>query len=386
MFSALTSRLSQVYFAYFAILGVVSHYLGLYLVHQGLTPFEVGVVLAVMTCGRIIGPLAGAAQTFIRLPKKAIIAASGVALACFSWVAVSEGALWLAMSLGCFAFFWSALLPQLETLSNLVLQGDSHKYSRVRLWGSLSFILLAILAGSLFEIFGVVKTLESATLSLLVLLFVCCFRLPDEPTEVGSKISDRSLIKSAQPFVVFSFFACSFLLQASFASYYGFFSVYMEASGYTGQMTGILIAIGVLVEILVFIKAGFIMSKASLLSLMLFCLLMTSMRWFATAFIAEQLVLLMLVQSLHALSFALYHVCAQKFIFDYFPKDQQSRAQALYLAVSTGLGGALGNLATGAIWQKVAHYSYFFSAILCLLAAALMYAARQHTLGRRCIT
>ena len=61
----------------------------------------------------------------------------------------------LLIVLAGYSFFWNATLPQFEaaTMNNL---GDSkHMYSRIRLWGSVGFIVTASLLAPALEKFGI---------------------------------------------------------------------------------------------------------------------------------------------------------------------------------------------------------------------------------------
>ena len=124
-FNSDKSRLSQVYFSYFAILGVVSHYLGLYLHNLTLEPSMIGMILGIMTLGRIGGPTIWANLSWFKFnPTKSIQFSCFFALIFFSLLLFSHHPFILMLSLGGFAFFWSASLPQLESITQSCLHGD----------------------------------------------------------------------------------------------------------------------------------------------------------------------------------------------------------------------------------------------------------------------
>ncbi|MCU4674804.1 MFS transporter [Catenovulum sp. 2E275] len=357
------ARLSQVYFAYFTILGIISNYLGLYLHSLSLPPSLIGVVLAVMTVGRVAGPGIWAnLKIFKHSPEKNIQLGCLFALLSFSLIFLFGHQHWvLLISLGGFAFFWSAVMPQLEAITQFILKGDSTAYSYVRLWGSVSFICLVVVAGWLFEVFGIVNSIEGFTLLLLALLLASTFRLPKvnpvaDNKQTLIKIRDKLKQKPIQAFLI-----CSFLLQMSFAAYYGFFSIYLQSLGYNGYQIGIMIALGVIAEIGIFLVSGKILNRFSLRSLFIFCLAITALRWFALGLFGEHLIVLLLIQLIHAFSYGLYHVSSQKFIHNEFPDQAQAKGQALYLSFSFGVGGAVGNFVSGYSWQYVQQQTYLLS-------------------------
>ncbi|MER2493578.1 MFS transporter [Catenovulum sediminis] len=368
------ARLSQVYFAYFTILGVISHYIGLYLHNLALQPFMIGSALAVMTVGRIIGPTVWANIGFVSAePKFRIQFGCLFTLLSFSLLLFNHHFIAILIALGGFAFFWSAVLPQLETICQNVLQGDAQAYSRVRMWGSISFIGFVIIAGWMFEIYGIVDSVEYMTVVLLVLLFISSFRLPPSPVqdEVDKPVSVFYILKQKHIQV---FFFCSFLLQLSFASYYGFFSIYLTEEGYSGYQIGALISVGVVAEIIIFLLAGRILAKFSLYQLFVFCLAITAVRWAALSWWGSITAVLIVIQVIHAFSYGLYHVCSQKFIHAEFKGDTQAKGQAWYLSFSYGLGGACGSLLAGISWQYYYHQTYMFSAVIVMFS--VLFAAR----------
>ena len=71
------------------------------------------------------------------------------------------------------------------------------------------------------------------------------------------------------------------------------------------------------------------------------------MRWFMIGQFPENMPMLILAQTLHAVSFGLFHGVAVAMIHRYFTGHHQHRGMALYGSISFGAGGALGSLASG---------------------------------------
>ncbi|EWH09890.1 major facilitator superfamily protein [Catenovulum agarivorans DS-2] len=368
------ARLSQIYFSYFTIIGVVSHYLGLYLDSLQLPATTIGSILAVMTIGRILGPSTWAhlswlnKNTHLRIQLGCLFA-----LLFFSLLLFKHNTLFIYLALGGFAFFWSAVLPQIETLTQAKLEGDASAYSLVRMWGSISFILFVIIAGWSFEHFGVTQSVEYMTMVLLVILLFNSVRLPQPQVKHSAVVSSSKLSfqKRLKQKHVVAFLVCSMLMQFSFAPYYGFFSIYMQDIGYTGYQTGMFISVGVVAEIVIFFYAGKLVKQFALNYLIAFCLALTALRWFTLNSFAEHVLLLILIQTIHAFSYGLFHVCAQKFMHNEFVGDALSKGQAFYLSVSFGIGGALGAWCAGWGWHLIYDATYYFAAAFALLGAVI---------------
>lgn len=334
----------------------------------------IGIVLASMTLARVAGGLLWATLSDHFNNKNSIMILGGVlAVLFFSLLQFSERFSVVYVALIGYTFFWSAILPLLESSTNQLLRGQSNIYSRIRVWGSISFLLLVIISGSLFASLSVETTIETGNLILLILLVVTLLRLPNLKVKpVASKQTDGPFWHKVTSRNGALFLASSFLLQLGFGAYYGFFSIYLNELGYSGFTIGCLIAFGVLCEVGIFYVSGKIIKRFSLKALFLACFVATALRWTMTGYYADILWLLAITQSIHALSFGLHHVAVQRFINDYFDKSQQARGQASYLAVSFGLGGALGSFCTGVLWQYGAQWAFGLSALVTLLAGICM--------------
>ena len=85
------------------------------------------------------------------------------------------------------------------------------------------------------------------------------------------------------------------------------------------------------------------------------------------------LLLLLIAQVLHAVTFGAYHASSVGLVHEFFQGRHQSKGQALFGSITYGAGGMLGALASGPIWQ---HYGasvlYSCSAGMALLGLLLM--------------
>ena len=54
---------------------------------------------------------------------------------------------WFAWITVAFSFFWNAVLPQFEAVTLFHLKNKAHRYSQIRLWGSVGFIVTVLGVG-----------------------------------------------------------------------------------------------------------------------------------------------------------------------------------------------------------------------------------------------
>nr|WP_232849737.1 MFS transporter [Bowmanella yangjiangensis] len=344
--------LALAYLLYFGQLGVLTPYLAMFLDGRGLNSVEIGQLLALITLTRILGPNLWA-NLADRSGKSLGILQIGAALALASFfvIFVADGFWGLTLCFGLIMMFWTAIMPQMEVITLNSVAGDAHKYSRIRLWGSLGFILLTISAGRLIDWFGT-EVLLVICLALLAALLLVSTRLR-EPEQLPDNSPHTGSIWSKLKSPVFlGFILALCLLQVGFGPYNSFFTLFMKDLGYSGMQTGLLLSLGVLAEILIFLKAGRLIQLFGIKWMLLISLALTVLRWTLLANFAHLPWVLIATQCIHAASFGLTHATAIQFIHRYFGRRYQSRGQALYVSLAGGLGGALGNFGAGLLWQQ----------------------------------
>lgn len=367
--------LAVTYWLYFGQLGVLTPYLGIFLDGRGFTSSDIGELWAVITLSRIVGP-----SLWASVADKTGKAVNVVRLGCLLSVVCFTSVFWfssfwgLTLAFGLMMMFWTAVLPQLEVITIQSVKPTRISYGQVRLWGSIGFIVLTVSTGKALDIFSSEAPVY-ASLFVLTGLFLASLFIR-QPDKVPSKDEETgTLWQIARNRTFLLFLASAALLQVSFGAYYGFFALYMRDLDYSGQQTGMLIAIGVVAEIGIFLIARRLIARVGVWQLLLWCMVLTAGRWYALAAWAEHGVVVVISQLIHALSFGLAHVTAMHFITHFFPSRFQSRGQALYVSIAFGMGGALGNYVAGQLWDQGVHaYETFafaagaaFMGAVCLL-------------------
>jgi len=368
---SLFTQLSTSYFFYFSILGLVVPFVGVFLDGKGFSSTEIGEILAIVTASKIFGPSlwavladkTGQQLTIIRLGAL-------LAVSFFSFLFWLNNYWPITFTLAIFSLFWTAILPQLEVLTLNSVRKSPKIYARIRLWGSIGFIVMAVLAGDLIERYSH----DAFTiLGLVVLLALYLSTLVLKQPKVHlSHITATSTIKSKVlnlSFIVF--FAAGLMLQISFGPYYSFFALFLRDLEYTGIVIGLMIGLAVVAEIIVFIYVGQLFKSFTIKGLLIFSLFITAIRWILLAQYGDNFWMLVFSQLMHAASFGLYHSASILFIRQHFDINQQSRGQALYVGGVYGIGGAIGAYFAGLLWLDGvgAQTSFNFAAVTVLIGA-----------------
>ena len=361
-------RLSGFYWFYFATLGAFIPYFGLYLSDAGFNAIEIGQLMAIIMGTKIIAPYLWGWIADHRGNRLAIIRFGAImALLGFTGIFFSLSFWWLFVVLMVFSFFWNAILPQFEALTFNHLAKNEHQYSWIRIWGSIGFVVAVTVMGLVFSSVSITH-LPWFVWLLLAGIAISTFIISDHSGELhqASHQSLQHILKNKQ--VVALLLACLFV-QASHGPYYTFYSIYTEAHGYAKSWIGVLWAIGVLSEVIAFALMPYLVKKFGLRTLLLFSLFSGSLRWLLIGFYIDNVYLTTFAQIFHASTFGIYHAVAIAYIHRYFKGRNQGKGQALYSSISFGLGGALGSLFGGYLWDSAgAGITFTVSAVLSCIA------------------
>ena len=364
-------RLSGFYWVYFASLGVVVPYWSLYLNSLGFDAKSIGELMAILMATKIVAPYlwswiadhTGHCMKIIRI-------ASICTVITFLGVFFNSSFWWLVVVMLLFSFFWNATLPQFEANTMNHLGDNTHKYSVVRLWGSLGFVFSVVLIGSLLDEFG--YQLVPVSVFILYVLIVVFSFLVSDASQKPHHIEQGSILNVLKkPHVIALLLVC-FLMQMSHGPYYTFYSIYLKQFNYSSSTLGWLWALGVIAEIVLFMFMHKLMPKYGPKALLIIALILTTLRWLLIGSYVESLLIVIFAQCLHAASFGLYHAVAIELFHKNFKGRLQGRGQALYSAVSFGAGGAVGTLLSGAYWDVYSPQVVFNAAAIVSFVALLV--------------
>jgi len=364
-------RLSGFYFFYFAALGALVPYWGLYLRDLGFGAAEIGELVAIIMATKIVAPnLWGWVADHSGRRMALVQVASLLATLSFAGVFLGHGYGWLALVMSLFSFFWNAALPQMEATTLNHLGRDTHRYSSIRLWGSIGFIGAVSGLGVLFDRAGTAG-LPAVLLALFGAIWLSSLAVPEAPSAPPADGHPPLRRVLARPAVASLLLVC-FLLQASHGPYYTFYSLYLSAHGYSETAIGQLWALGVVAEIGVFLRMHRWLPRFGARRLLLAATALTVLRWLLTAWLVEAAWAMVVAQTLHAASFGVYHAVAIFLVHSLFTGPHQGRGQALYSSLSFGAGGALGSLAAGYLWDGIGPAGMYLAAAATAALAGLI--------------
>jgi len=369
--------------SYFAHIGFFNPYLPLWLQELGLSILAISVLVSVQAATRLFAPygwgwLSDRTGERIQLMRysacAALLASTGL------WW--DGGVNWLFGVLLLMFMHTSAMMPMSEAaMAHLVTQDgvfNARRYGRIRLWGSVGFLVTVMVAGVFFERLGM-HHFPAWTVATMLAVTVSVFCLPDLKEAIPAHALRVNVMPVLRQRAVQWFFASVFLHVLSHIGIYVFFSLYLDSLGYSKTMIGLLWALSVVVEIGWFFTQSRWLPRMSLPAWLVFCSVAMVLRMGLTASSAQVLVLLLLAQALHALTFATHHTVCIALLSQHFSGRLRGRGQALYTVIGYGFPGVIGGLAGGMLST---HYGlssvYWASMVISALAVACALGAWRH--------
>lgn len=358
---SLYPRLSSFYFFYFAAIGVFVPYWTVYL-HEvkGFTAAQIGELMAAYMLTKVAAPfvwgwVADLSSSRIRMIRIACL----LTIVFFSFSYVSAGYWSMMLIITAFSFFWNAMLPQMEALTLNHLGDRASRYSQIRLWGSIGFIVTVVILPFVIETSGTERVLDGM-LILLILMSISSLFVPNDQPKLSKAVDTSRLLDVIRQPAVWVLLLASMIQIACHGAYYTFFSIYLDTHGYSRVFTGWMWALGVSGEVLLFIVMYRLIQTFGAARLFVLSLFLASLRWVMLGAGVDWLLVLIIAQVLHAATYGLYHASAIHMIHQYFPGRLQGRGQALYAGISSGLGGAVGGLLAGYGWDNIGNEMTFY--------------------------
>lgn len=354
--------------SYFAHIGFFNPYLPLWLKDLGFGIVAIGLLTSVQSATRLFAPYGWGALSDhtgerVRLLRYGATVALLVSFAL--WFELGPVALALVLLL--MFTHTSAMMPMSEAaLAHLVSQGgvfDARRYGRVRLWGSLGFLVTVFAAGAWFEHFGMVHFPHWTALTLLAVT-VSVWLLPDLKEPVSASAAALPVWPVLRQPAVRWLFAAAFFHVLAHIGIYVFFSLYLDALGYSKTLIGVLWAVSVVVEIGWFYTQSRWLPRLRLSAWLVVCAAAMVLRMALTVGWADVLWVLLVAQALHALTFAAHHTACIALLSHHFPGRLRGRGQALYTVVAYGLPGVLGGVVGGLLSQRFGLVSVFWASLL----------------------
>ncbi len=357
------------YFIYFGVMGIFLPYFNLYCFHIGFSGFQIGVLSALRTMAVVLFALFwGAIADRFQIRKPIYILCNFISTAIWAFFIFTTD-FWPMFVITIFyGIFYAPIISFLEAFTIDVLGKEKESYGLLRAWGSLAFITVVIILGRIIDLYSIKIIIILIFAGSLVLAFIST-KIPDTVTLKKRPYTFSAKVLLKRPVLVFLF--CAFLMLASHGAYYGFFSIHLANMGYGSTFIGITWALASFAEILVMIKSDVIFKRYSMENIIGFSFIVATLRWLIL-FFATSPAIILLSQTLHAVTYGSFHVASILYIDSLIPDEAKTLGQAANNAVSYGLGITAGFLISGCLYESTGSFVLFFiSAIIALMGGAV---------------
>lgn len=366
-----------------AVIGVHMPYLPVWFDWIGLSAYQIGLLGAAPVFVRILTiPIAGFfADRWGRTPEF-VLWLSFAALGGFLALSQMRDFWAVLLAIVYLAFVWSPVFPLSETVAMGVIRRTGLDYGRMRLWGSVTFIITNCAGGWAVERIGawmIVWFLTAlcflSTLAALYLLRAVRVGASDAGALHASRrlsLADVASLVAQRNFLLF--LLATGAVQSAHAMFYVFGILHWRNNGISAEWAGALWAVSILVEIALFAYSRSVLKRVRPQQLIMLGCAAACVRWSLMG-LDPGLLLLVPLQMAHALTFGASHIGAIHYLTQTVPDQQTGTAQALYAAFTGGIAMGSVTLALGPLYTNFGGRAYWAMALVALVglvAAAFM--------------
>ncbi|MCP9267309.1 3-phenylpropionate MFS transporter [Xenorhabdus sp. XENO-1] len=381
------------YFTYFFSFGIFLPFWAVWLKGEGIEPAMIGILLGVGLVARFLGSMF--ISPTVKDPSKLITALRLLSLLTLLFaIGFAFGSHWawiFSVMIG-FNLFFSPLVPLSDALAGTWQKQFTFDYGKVRVWGSIAFIISSSLTGILMSSNGINFSISNLELSIpfdrinnwvgsnlfghhpIILAFlifslsVMLLGMMLKPSIMPAgkikavnthTVSFKELLSEKS---VWQFLLCVTLLQGAHAGYYSFGSIYWENAGYSSATIGYLWSLGVVTEVIIFTFSKQLFRRWNARNLLLLSAICGILRWGLMG-TSTELPVLIIIQLLHCGTFTVCHLAAMRFI-GARKENEIIRLQAIYSGLAMGGGIAVISVIAGFLYEYMHNGIYWVMALV----------------------
>lgn len=339
-------RMPAFFFLHFFNVGLFLPYLNVYYHSVGIAPAQLGILGAAARLSTSVAPpVAGALADRLRRGREIMLVCVAVSslIALVMWGIREFWALLILITLHAAAR--GAIGPIAENASLREIEEHGGQYGRVRWWGSFGFIIAALGAGRLIDVYSSIGMIFPVAFIGGIALMGVIARFPKESAGLRSRFrGDLAKLFRSRPLM--NFYGASLLMALSSGPFGLYFSIYLRELGMPALLIGLAWTVGVVSEIFFLFYAENIKRCIGLKAMIAAGILATSLRW-ALVSLTTSAELLVAIQALHGVTFGVYHAAAVQYVDRLSGEAIKNTGQALYTAATFGGGATIGVLLAG---------------------------------------
>lgn len=359
------AALASQYFLYFGVMGVFLPYFNLYCYKLGFTGFQIGVISASRSVVMVLSPLLLSALADRFQARKSIYLLCHFTSAAIWCIYLFISDFWTMLAVTVFyTIFYSPIISFLEAFTIDILGSMKESYGRIRVWGTIAFIVTVFLLGKVLDIYPI-RIILSLILAGSLIQAAFAVKIPDIKPKNKKPFFSEVKVLFKKKRVIF-FLSSAFLMLVSHGAYYGFFSIHLENLGYDRTFTGTAWAVASIAEILVMINSDRIFKRFSKETVITVAFATAVARWLTLSLVKSP-ALILISQTTHALTYGAFHISSILYIDSMTSDETKTLGQSLNNAVTYGFGLMVGFFLSGWIYEQAGSFTLFaFSSLIAL--------------------
>jgi len=363
--------LASQYFLYFSIMGIFLPYFNLYCYKLGFTGFQIGILSSARSVVMVLSPLLfGALADRFHARKHIYLTCHFLSAAIWSFYLITSDFIMMLIITACYTVFYSPIISFLEAFTIDILGNRKESYGRIRVWGTIAFIVTVSVLGKILDIYPI-RIILPLILTGSVIHAIFAIKIPGiKPKNKNPFLREAgALLKKRQ---VLLFLLSAFLMLVSHGAYYGFFSIHLENLGYGRTFIGSAWAVASIAEILIMINSDRIFKRFSIDNVIILSFITAVARWLTLSAVKSP-ALILFSQTLHAATYGAFHVSSILYIDSMTSDETKTLGQSLNNAVTYGLGLMVGFFASGLIYEKAGSPALFALSSLIALSGGIIF-------------
>lgn len=374
--------MSLLYTASFAVAGPFVQFYTMFLDSRGLSTEDIGYAMGLFAFSKIFSVII-TASIVSKSHKPHLFLVGACLTAGFIMLMIDilhlSGQILIPMTF-LFSLVWSINVPLTEGFAvRLCHLQPSLNYGRMRLFGSLSFILSGLLAGMLIDNYSITVLLDFIVIA-TILTALSGLLLPDFYTlERQKHIADttqppsQNVIKTVlchRPLM--TIIMGTSIMHAGHAVLMQYSAIAWQAQGYTGKMIASFVAVGVIAEIIIFWFNQPLDKKIQIYHYFIIAGLASVIRWIGMSF-EPNIIGIFVLQSLHAFTFGALHLGVVRFIRENMHAHYQAASQLIYGGVMWGFVMIPATITAGYLYNDFGQNAYYFMALIAFIGSLILF-------------
>lgn len=277
----------------------------------------------------------------------------------------------VATAMLAFSLFRTPLIPLANSMTFRALADRRQGFAAVRLWGTVGYILTAVGTGIAIDRIGLWAGMHGISVAMIACGLVGWFGRSKRRVALPP-VGLADFLQTLQNRQFLLLLVAAALARVSFGPYETFFTIHLERLGLSRTFAGTAWALAAVSELAVMLCWARMCEHATTRVWLIAALASHPLRWVLSIF-AQDAFALLLTQLTHALAFGVFYLAAVQTVDALVPDGLRASAQGLFASVTFGLGGLVGNLLGGLLYEPLGMPWLYAAAAVVSAAATVLY-------------